>query len=138
MVVKIDLKWFEEAAQRWIDMNAKFHKTISDSSNSRYLARTILDVTSGYARSVMRSSALSMNSYRIEGNIIQHERILKALEDREPARARRAMVDHVLEVRRIRHSVVCETDVRGLSEVLLCRMVPASTYLGSALGADPS
>jgi DNA-binding GntR family transcriptional regulator len=45
----------------------------------------------------MLSSAFGMNSFRIESNIVQHERILKALEDREPARARRAMVDHVLE-----------------------------------------
>jgi DNA-binding GntR family transcriptional regulator len=92
-----DSKWFEQAAQRWIDMNAKFHKTIHDASNNRYLVRTILDVTSGYARSVMLSSALGMNSFRIESNIVQHERILKALEDREPARARRAMLDHILE-----------------------------------------
>ena len=78
-------------------MNAKFHKTINDSSNNRFLTRTILDVTSGYARSVMLKSALGMNSYRIESNIVQHERILKALEDREPARARKAMVEHILE-----------------------------------------
>ena len=57
----------------------------------------IQEVTSGYARSMMLSSALSMNSFRIESNITQHEKILKALEDREPARARRAMVDHILE-----------------------------------------
>ncbi len=93
---KPDPNWFEHAAQRWIDMNARFHKTINDSSNNRYLARTIQDVTSGYARSVLLSSAFGMNSFRIEANISQHERILKALEDREPARARRAMVEHIL------------------------------------------
>ena len=92
-----DGRAFEQAAQRWADMNAKFHKTINDASNNRFLARTILDVTSGYARSVMVSSALGMNSFRMEQNIVQHERILKALEDREPARARRAMVDHIME-----------------------------------------
>jgi len=96
-VVAIAPKWFEEAAQRWIDVNAKFHKTINDSSNNRFLARTVLDITSGYARSVLQSSALGMNSYRIESNIAQHERILRALEEREPAKARRAMVDHILE-----------------------------------------
>lgn len=89
--------WFEHAAQRWIDMNARFHKTIHESCNNRYLGRTILDVTSGYATSVMLSSALGMSSFRIESNIVQHERILKALEAREPARARRAMVDHILQ-----------------------------------------
>jgi len=94
---RADPKWFEHAAERWIEMNAKFHKTIDEASNNRFLARTILDVTSGYARSVMLTSALGMNSFRIESNIVHHERILKALEDREPARARRAMVDHILE-----------------------------------------
>jgi DNA-binding GntR family transcriptional regulator len=94
---RTDPKAFAQAAQRWADINSKFHKTINDASNNRFLVRTILDVTSGYARSVMLSSALGMNSFRIEQNIVQHERILKALEDREPARARRAMVDHVLE-----------------------------------------
>lgn len=94
---RVSPDWFQDASQRWIDMNAKFHKTICESSNNRYLARTIQEVTSGYARSVMLSSALSMNSFRIESNITQHEKILKALEDREPARARRAMVDHILE-----------------------------------------
>ncbi|MCX7306552.1 MAG: GntR family transcriptional regulator [Afipia sp.] len=93
---KTNPKWFEEASERWIEMNTKFHKTISESSNNRYLARTIEDVNSGYARSVMLSSALGMNSFRIESNVTQHERILKALEDREPKSARRAMVEHVI------------------------------------------
>jgi DNA-binding GntR family transcriptional regulator len=88
---------FEDASRRWLDMNAVFHKTICDSSNNRFLARTILDVTSGYARSVMMASAVGMNSYRIDSTITQHERILKALEDREPTRARRAMTEHIIE-----------------------------------------
>jgi DNA-binding GntR family transcriptional regulator len=29
--------------------------------------------------------------------VLQHERILKALEEREPAKARRAMIEHILE-----------------------------------------
>lgn len=88
---------FEEASKRWLDMNAVFHKAICDSSNNRFLARTIQDVTSGYARSVMMASAVGMNSYRIDSTITQHERILKALEEREPAKARRAMTVHIIE-----------------------------------------
>lgn len=88
---------FEEASKRWLDMNAIFHKAISDSSNNRFLARTIQDVTSGYPRSVMMASAVGMNSYRIDSTITQHERILKALEEREPAKARRAMTEHIIE-----------------------------------------
>src|SRR5258708_32082691 len=65
-----DPKWFEQAAQRWIDMKAKFHKTINDASNNRYLARTILDVTSGYARSVMLSSASGMKASRIRSTVV--------------------------------------------------------------------
>lgn len=88
---------FEQASKHWLDMNALFHKTICDSSNNRFLARTIQDVTSGFARSVMMASAVGMNSYRIDSTITQHERILKALEEREPAKARRAMTEHIIE-----------------------------------------
>ncbi len=87
----------EKASHRWLEMNGTFHRTIAESSNSRFLARTIQEVTSGYARSVMLSSAFGMNSFRIETTVMQHERILKALEARESARARRAMIEHVLE-----------------------------------------
>ncbi len=88
---------FEDVSKHWLDMNARFHRTISDSSNNRFLARTIQDVTSGYARSVMMASAVGMNSYRIDSTITQHERILRALEEREPTKARRAMTDHIIE-----------------------------------------
>jgi DNA-binding GntR family transcriptional regulator len=88
---------FEEASSQWLTMNARFHETICESSNNRFLARTIQDVTSGYARSVMLSSATGMNSHRIETTIAQHERILRALEEREPGKARRAMIEHILE-----------------------------------------
>jgi len=88
---------FEKASHRWLEMNGTFHRTIAESSNSRFLARTIQEVTSGYARSVMLSSAFGMNSFRMETTVTQHERILKALEARESARARRAMIEHVLE-----------------------------------------
>jgi DNA-binding GntR family transcriptional regulator len=95
--VKLEAKAFQLASVRWIETNAMFHKTISESSNNRFLDRTLQDMASGYARTVMLSSALAMNSYRLDENIVQHERILKALEDREPAKARRAMVDHIVE-----------------------------------------
>jgi len=94
---RADPKWFEQAAQRWIDMNAKFHRPSMMRRTIDISPAPFWIVTSGYARSVMLSSAFGMNSFRIEQNIVQHERILKALEDREPARARRAMVDHVME-----------------------------------------
>jgi DNA-binding GntR family transcriptional regulator len=94
---RIDPKWLDEASHRWLEMNRRFHKTIAEASNNRYLARTIEEVTSGYARSVMLSSAIGMNSFRLESTVAQHERILKALEEREPAKARRAMIEHVLE-----------------------------------------
>jgi DNA-binding GntR family transcriptional regulator len=95
--VKLEAKAFKLASVRWIETNALFHRTISESSNNRFLDRTLQDMASGYARTVMLSSALAMNSYRLDENIVQHERILKSLEDREPAKARRAMVDHIVE-----------------------------------------
>lgn len=88
---------FEDTSRMWLDMNARFHKTIMDSSNNRFLVRSISEVTSGYARSVMLSSAYGMNTYRIETTVAQHGKILKALEEREPGKARRAMTEHILE-----------------------------------------
>jgi DNA-binding GntR family transcriptional regulator len=92
-----DLKAWEKASQQWIELNAAFHRTISESSNNRFLARHIQELTSGYSRNIMRTSALGMDSYRVESNIVRHDKILKALEEREPARARRAMVEHIQE-----------------------------------------
>jgi DNA-binding GntR family transcriptional regulator len=94
---KNDPALYAAASQRWLEMNGRFHQTISDSSNNRYLARQIQGVASGYARSVALSSAIGMNSFRLESTVLQHERILKALEEREPAKARRAMIEHILE-----------------------------------------
>jgi DNA-binding GntR family transcriptional regulator len=94
---KKDPALYAAASQRWLEMNGRFHQTISDSSNNRFLARQILGVASGYARSVALSSAIGMNSFRLESTVLQHERILKALEEREPAKARRAMIEHILE-----------------------------------------
>jgi DNA-binding GntR family transcriptional regulator len=88
---------YERAAERWIDVNEKFHRTISEASNNRYLAKTIQEMAAGYSRSIMLSSAQDMNSFRTEQNVMQHERILKALEDRDPSGARKAMVDHIVE-----------------------------------------
>jgi DNA-binding GntR family transcriptional regulator len=93
----VDGKRFEMASHRWLEMNGTFHRTIAEASNSRVLARTIQDVTSGYARNVMLSSAFGMNSFRMDATVMQHERILKALEEREAAKARKAMTEHVLE-----------------------------------------
>jgi DNA-binding GntR family transcriptional regulator len=88
---------FEETSKRWLEMNSSFHKTICDASNNRFLARTIQEIMSGYARSIMIASTVGMNSYRIDTTVNQHERILKALEEREPVKARRAMTEHILE-----------------------------------------
>src|SRR5258708_8414336 len=52
-------KWFEQAAKRWIDMNAKFHNTINYAPHNRYLARTTLAATSGTARTATLTSTFS-------------------------------------------------------------------------------
>ena len=87
----------KQAMKRWIETNAQFHRTICASSNNRNLQRIIEDIASGYTRNIMSSSALGMNAYRIDSNIRHHERILRALEDRDPERARKVMTEHIVE-----------------------------------------
>jgi len=93
-------KW-EKASERWAEVNEIFHKTISDSSNNRYLAKVIQELSSGYARNILISSAKKMSRFRVDANIKWHEKILKALEERDPDSARLAMTQHILEASEI-------------------------------------
>lgn len=87
----------EEASLRWIDTNAVFHATICEASNNRSLQKVIEDITSGYTRKIMLSSAVGMNRHRMQENIAHHEKILVALEARDPVEARRAMAEHIIQ-----------------------------------------
>ncbi len=87
----------ETASARWVALNTTFHGAISEASTNAYLARTIHDLSTGYARTLRQSSSDGLSGFRVDANITWHERILSALETRDPPRARAAMTEHIRE-----------------------------------------
>lgn len=88
---------WNDAAQRWVALNAAFHSTIGEASANAYLQATIQSVAMSYTRTLLRSSSRGLTGSRVAANISWHERILRSLEGREPDKARRAMTEHILE-----------------------------------------
>lgn len=87
----------DKASAAWIAANARFHDIIHEAGGNRCLRRVIDDLHLGHIRHVMRSSALGMDHHRMRRTIAHHAAILRALEARDPAAARRATAEHVLE-----------------------------------------
>lgn len=87
----------ELSAARWVGLNTLFHETVCDASNNEYLAHTVKSLSSTYARTLIQSSTKGLSAFRIDANVSWHEKILGALEAREPSRARRAMTEHIIE-----------------------------------------
>lgn len=87
-----------QAYAAWTAMNVEFHNIIASASNNRNLERLLADMRSGYTGAVMTSSIFAMDISRLESSLRHHGTILAALEKRDPAKARRAMIDHVTEV----------------------------------------
>jgi len=86
-----------EASRRWIATNAEFHETISAASKNRKLAAMLVQMRSEATRQTMSDTANAMDTHRMLANIRHHEAILSALEERDPARARDAMMRHISE-----------------------------------------
>jgi DNA-binding GntR family transcriptional regulator len=86
-----------KASTAWTDINGEFHGLIQSASNNLRLRQVIQDLYTGFIRTVMYSSARTMDTHRMQHNIDDHEKILRALEKRDPAQARKAMENHVHE-----------------------------------------
>jgi DNA-binding GntR family transcriptional regulator len=86
-----------KASNVWIDTNGEFHALIQAASNNLRLRYAIDELSVGFTRNVMYSSARGMDTHRMQQNIDDHARILRALEGRDAAEARQAMQEHVLE-----------------------------------------
>jgi DNA-binding GntR family transcriptional regulator len=86
-----------KASNTWIETNGEFHALIQTASNNIRLKRTIGELYVGFTSHVMYSSSRGMNSHRMQQNINDHEKIVRALEERDADQARRAMQEHVLE-----------------------------------------
>lgn len=81
-------------ASSWVQANDLFHQAIQDAAANRRLAATIADLHRSFPRD-LTWGAIAGNSRLLEENVAQHAAILAAIEDRDPAEARRRMVEHV-------------------------------------------
>jgi DNA-binding GntR family transcriptional regulator len=84
--------WRDESV--WVRANDLFHQAILDAAANTRLSDTIADLHRSFPRD-LTWAALSQSSRLLEENIVQHEAILEAIEQRDPAEARRRMIEHV-------------------------------------------
>lgn len=85
------------AVTTWGTFNVEFHDLIAGASNNRNLQRMLAEMRYSFTGWVMSSSINAMDISRIESHLQQHGIILGALEKRDAAKARRAMIEHVME-----------------------------------------
>jgi DNA-binding GntR family transcriptional regulator len=86
-----------KASNAWINTNKEFHALIQEGSNNLRLRRVIDELYVGFISNVMYSSARGMDAHRMQQNIDDHAEILRALEKRDAAAARKAMQAHIWE-----------------------------------------
>lgn len=86
-----------KATNVWINTNSEFHTLIQEGSNNLRLRRVIEELYVGFISNVMHSSARGMDAHRMQQNINDHAEVLRALEKRDAAGARKAMHAHILE-----------------------------------------
>jgi DNA-binding GntR family transcriptional regulator len=84
--------WKDESV--WVRANDLFHQAILDAAGNGRLRATIADLHRSFPRD-LTWAALSESSRLLAENVEQHEAILRAIEQRDPAEARRRMVEHV-------------------------------------------
>jgi DNA-binding GntR family transcriptional regulator len=88
----VDQRWSDESD--WVRANDLFHQAILDASGNARLSATIAEIHQSFPRG-LTWAALSGSSRLLEENVAQHAAILAAIEEQEPAEARRRMVEHV-------------------------------------------
>jgi DNA-binding GntR family transcriptional regulator len=84
--------WKDESV--WVRANDLFHQAILDAAGNDRLSDTIAELHRSFPRD-LTWTALSESSRLLEENIEQHEAVLEAIEQRDPAEARRRMIEHV-------------------------------------------
>jgi DNA-binding GntR family transcriptional regulator len=84
--------WKDESV--WVRANDLFHQAILDAAGNARLNETIADLHRSFPRN-LTWVALSQSSRLLAENVEQHETILEAIEQRDPAEARRRMIEHV-------------------------------------------
>ncbi len=83
-----------DAHDEWIEGNDLFHLAIQEASGNARLRSTLADLHRSFPRDLTWIS-LEENARLLDENVAQHEGILRAIEQHDPASARRRMVEHV-------------------------------------------
>jgi DNA-binding GntR family transcriptional regulator len=79
----------------WIRGNDVFHLVIQDAAGNERLRATLTDLHRSFPRD-LTWIVLGESSHLLAENVAQHAAVLEAIERRDPADARRRMVEHVL------------------------------------------
>ncbi|MEY2535608.1 MAG: hypothetical protein QOF29_3518 [bacterium] len=86
-----------EGARQWVRANDRLHGIVQTASRNLQLQRSISDVMHRCLRPGDASwSAVSHNSHLLRINVVQHERIVRALELHDGPAARELMTGHIL------------------------------------------
>ncbi len=83
------------AQARWREANDLFHLAVQRGAGNARLRAAIEDLHRSFPRN-LTWAALSGDSRLLRDNVEEHRAIRSAIEDREPATARRLMTEHVL------------------------------------------
>jgi DNA-binding GntR family transcriptional regulator len=78
----------------WPSANDLFHEVILKAAGNHRLYDTVRHLHLGFPRN-LTWSALSESSRLLGENVTEHDKILRAIEDRQPSAARRAMQRHI-------------------------------------------
>jgi DNA-binding GntR family transcriptional regulator len=84
--------WSTES--EWEQANDVFHRVIQDAAGNRQLLAAISFLHQTFPRH-LTWAALSQSSHQLAANVAEHQRILAAIDDRDPAAARAEMTTHV-------------------------------------------
>jgi DNA-binding GntR family transcriptional regulator len=84
----------EEAHAEWISGNDLFHLAILEAAENDRLQAMLADLHMSFPRD-LTWIVLGESSRLLEENVAQHAAILEAIEERNPAEARRLMEEHV-------------------------------------------
>ncbi len=79
---------------RWTDANDGFHQGIQDAAGNERLKAVLFDLHLSFPRN-LTGVVLGQSTRLLQENVEQHAGILEAIEARDPAEARRRMVEHV-------------------------------------------
>ena len=80
--------------EHWTRANDSFHQGIQDAAGNDRLRATLFDLHRSFPRD-LTGAVLGESSHLIQANVLEHARILAAIESHDAGAARRLMVEHI-------------------------------------------